>query len=75
MGHKFALAAAVLRANNYISLHNAAAAGIPEAEELGKAWEFEHPMRSESFDETELSVGLSAQQRGVRRKRLLGMRG
>ena len=69
LGTKFRMAAAVLRAGKYINLHNAATAGIPDAEELDKAWEFEHPTRPDPYDKTELPVGLSAQQRDMRRKK------
>ena len=37
LGTKFGMAAAVLRAGKYINLHNAATAGIPDAEELDEA--------------------------------------
>ena len=61
IGEKYELrAAAVLKTRGFINLHNTAAANIPEAEELDKAWEFEYPARPEPYDETELPPGLSA---------------
>ena len=37
MGTKFGFAAAVLKSNKYINLHNAATANIPDAAELDEA--------------------------------------
>ena len=69
MGSKFGLAAAVLRTGKYIPLHNGAAVGIPDAEDLDEAWEFEHPVRPDPYDNTPLPGNLTVQQREMRRKK------
>ena len=60
MGQKFGMSSTVLKTRWFINLHNAATVNIPEAEELDKAWEFEHPTHPEPYDKTELPQGLTA---------------
>ena len=69
IGQKFGMASAVLKTRWFINLHNTVSVNIPEAEELDEAWEFEHPTRSEPYNETELPPGLTTQQREMRRKK------
>ena len=62
-------AAAVLRSGKYITIRNKVAAGISEAEELDEARECMYPTRPESYIETKLPGGLSAQKGGIRCKK------
>ena len=69
MGTKFGFAAAVLKSNKYINLHNAATSNIPDTEELDEAWEFEYPIHPQPYDDTALSGGATAGEREQQRRK------
>ena len=56
LGSKFGFSAAILKKDNYISLHNTVATGIAATANLMTTWLFIHPSQPDTYDNTILAV-------------------